>query len=796
MNNTDQQEIIRPVRSEYKTLVETIALSVGVTADNISELLESNEQLTRASTLIKGKPCTVKLNIEKDYPISLDSKKLGRVFELSGQSDRNKTTSLIYLATILGINWDETRPFLDKDDKVFHTASRIVVPSLARSQKANLRLTSTGFDLAISIAEGKATILLQDEKGQALPDCDNRVVSLASSEDWQEYRRLMAFICDVQFVGKSRDFIGQVSIEESKDLGNFCSYIATNKIAIKLSSLRNLPRDQVYGRTEKDLAQEISILTNRSTGLQKEIDGFNNEITNFQQLILSSQELISTYRKLEEIQTPDLAEVLHCLKREEMVRDQDKERENLEKNIINVENDLMIVQDDLAQVEPLFNKIIFDLDALKSKIANELKNLSALSGYAAQVLSGIAAKNYDALLAFCSYAQVDDEVINLLDGILKASKEFSKGLVIPIKTLDDNRIKLVELEQSWSEARLIALDIQRLNPELKNAYSAFNAAGLSSGQDVHKLESSVETIQLRIKDKERLLKEFTNNLKIIKETIQSLLGSENLLELKERRVQYTQLLLPNQKDLLERVEQLSEAVGFTDPWQLNLSELQDFIREWSNKIQLLENSKAEKEETERIVRNHLIEMKRSSPRNDTGRLQIDALIDLQKILLLISNYLNEYRRKRERGQEESKLYTSAQFEQLKEQLGKNGKEVHQTLNRVIRKRCPVMYKNRAPGQKKIPVHDYDFLTGEQVVPDLQMGEWAGGGGDSAMTVFGLATKSSGSYIGTILLVDEFNDAETFKDTVCEDLAVLEHLAFAIFVNQDPEAFAVSFEVIK
>ncbi len=65
-----------------------------------------------------------------------------------------------------------------------------------------------------------------------------------------------------------------------------------------------------------------------------------------------------------------------------------------------------------------------------------------------------------------------------------------------------------------------------------------------------------------------------------------------------------------------------------------------------------------------------------------------------------------------------------------------------------------------------------------------------------MTVLGLASRATGSFLGTILLVDEFNDAETFKTVVCQDIAALDQLAFAIFVKQDPNLAIPRFEVLK
>jgi hypothetical protein len=158
----------------------------------------------------------------------------------------------------------------------------------------------------------------------------------------------------------------------------------------------------------------------------------------------------------------------------------------------------------------------------------------------------------------------------------------------------------------------------------------------------------------------------------------------------------------------------------------------------------------------------------------------------------IIDYLDQFRRQREK----SPTYEEHHFEQLKARLGDHLEKVRGTLNLVLRRRCPHMYKNRAGGLEKLQVQDYDFLTGQQTVTELQKGEWAGGGGDSAMTVVGLASRSTGSLLGTVLLVDEFNDAETFKTVVCQDIAALDQVAFAIFVKQDPTLPAPGLEVMK
>jgi len=391
---------------------------------------------------------------------------------------------------------------------------------------------------------------------------------------------------------------------------------------------------------------------------------------------------------------------------------------------------------------------------------------------------------------------VSNETISLLESILKATEPFSKGLVIPLESANGPGIKLLDLEKDLSVASSRAMDIQRLNPELTAAYEAFQDAHILSVLEFRRRESDVDTARAIVREKERMLEECRNELKVINETIHSLLGQEDFKSLKARGDQLRQSLPNDNKEMLERVEQLSNHIGYNYPWQFNLSELQAMIREWYAKTQELEGVKTDKEKVELQLNERLADLRKSSLREDTGPSQLDALRELQRILQLIDNYLQEFRRRRERGLEAARLYSSSQIDQLKEQLSAYGDAVHQTLNRVICIRCPVMYKNRASGLVRLPVQDYDFLSGQQFVSELQPGEWAGGGGDSAMTVHGLASRSSGSYIGTVLLVDEFNDAETFKKIVFDDLAVLDQLAFAVFVRQSPISKAPSFEVMK
>ena len=429
MPTEELSEIPRPIRDDYARLLTDIAISEGVAPEIIAELLKV-KQGTGISIFARGKPTTVKLSVDREFPIILDTKRGGRVFELAGQSDRNKTTSLIYMATILGINWDQTRPFLDRDDKVYNIATQRVRLDLSRGQNAELRLASKAYELSITVADSCATVSLLDENRHFTPGFNSTCISLASLEDWQRYRELMMSICDVQFVGKSRDFIGQVSIEESKDLSQFCEIVLDRAGRVR-SYLQNQP--QTYSRTEQELKTEIAQMTKRRADMKKEIDELNQQIEIIENFIRDIQKLLATYRELEDTQNSEVQEALRRLKLEEAVRDQDKKLQEYERSIQDMERELEDALQQLSQQEPRFTSVMSSLEDLRVKISGELKDISALNSLCSQVLRGIANKDYNPMFTFCNFAQVDNNVITLLDSILEATRPFSKGLVIPFK---------------------------------------------------------------------------------------------------------------------------------------------------------------------------------------------------------------------------------------------------------------------------------------------------------------------------------------------------------------------------
>ncbi len=784
-------EFVRLPREEYIMLLQDIALDAGIVSENIEQLLKTTRRGVH-DHLTRGGPTHIKLSVEKEFAIELDSHTMGRVFELSGPSDRNKTTGLIYLATICGIDWEATKQFLDKDNKVYNTATQIVIPALARGQKAYCELNSQDYDVSVLIEQGQASISVRDSFNNSSQKATTRTVSVQTVQDWAEYRKFMSEICDAQFVGKSRDFVGQVTLEESKDLQALCVGVST-RIGLLLQHLEQLSQDQKSYLTRQERDANIRTTEGTLRQLQDEIGDIDRDIRNTRQLIQSIDELMTLRTTLDNDSNAQVVEVLKVLMQAEVAQEQVKRKQELERQVQVLDRDLARVRQQFAEQAPLVDAVNQAVQSLSHKIVARLKDLTSITSQGTDTLRAIASKDYDQIISFCQYALVTRESIDLLETILSATADFNKNIVIPHESAEGRTIRLGDLEKQWRSSMTASIATQALHPEILATYNSLQAGQIQSSQDMRRLESAVETLRGLVQDKERLLGQHRSALENIQTMLQSLLGGDDLEGYIAHGEQLKEALPPNQLEKITRVEQLSHAIGYYRPWQRDPSTLQELRREYNTQLHQATEYKEDKERIYAQYREYLTQLQQAEVRSDDARPQSSALEDFQYVVDTIQDYLKEYQRRRETIHG---LTSDTRLNDLANRLGENREKVHRTLNQVIRQRCPVMYKNRGKGPVRLNVETYDFLTGDKNVPDLQSGEWTGGGGDSAMTVLGLATRASGSRLGTILLVDEFNDAETFKDVVCTDIAKLEQLAFAIFVRHDPQVANAIFRKIR
>lgn len=176
--------------------------------------------------------------------------------------------------------------------------------------------------------------------------------------------------------------------------------------------------------------------------------------------------------------------------------------------------------------------------------------------------------------------------------------------------------------------------------------------------------------------------------------------------------------------------------------------------------------------------------------------RIDSMKKFRDFLLSIDEYVFNKRQafeKRYIGRESEKYENEAAMNQAR--MGSRFEDVISLINNRIQSRCPFAFVN-LKGVEKKPVIAFDFLNEDFEVEGLPSGGKTHGGITSSMTVYGLATRKTGTEFGSVLLVDEWGDVGVYKPYVFNELAKIPQLSFSVFVDVDEDANETEFSPLK
>ena len=179
---------------------------------------------------------------------------------------------------------------------------------------------------------------------------------------------------------------------------------------------------------------------------------------------------------------------------------------------------------------------------------------------------------------------------------------------------------------------------------------------------------------------------------------------------------------------------------------------------------------------------------------ETFLIRIESLANVQTVLANIDEFFTNKRSAYERRNLDAGSEDYEKLAKMNEHnLGEWFDKVIDLINERIKARCPFAFINM-DGVQKATVKSFDFLQEDFEVEGLPDGAKRHGGITSGMTVYGLATKKSGSTFGSVLLVDEWGDVGIYKDYIFEALSEIPQLSFSIFVDVDENAKSTNFEV--
>ncbi len=726
------------------------------------------------STAILGGETFISLDVAKDdYPIHWENK--GKIFEIVGTNMRNKTTTLIYISTLLGFDWAAAEPYIE--DKKLIKQSKVIMKEISSGVSATLVIDNSNYRFEVIVKDSIANVVRWDKLNQGhLPLQD---ISLSSELDWKEYRGKLENFFDVQVVGVGRNFVTQVGHEEASNLALFCE--EANKYITHYTQLLNSKKPKISPKLLlsqiNDLKQKIIEVTNESKQLN---DLLNITKVNHSQLEKEHEKIVSILAK-DEVQTflklalekTNIEQIFEKIRVKRLELQQlEEQQKDYEDIIIKQTKDFDILHTEIAilkdSIESIKSNLIVPESIIKDFISaldnNDITRIRLLGD-----LLWVDDKTYEAHRALANYSFSGISLKTKLLGIEVFSEK--------IHNLSELKHKMEQSETTTQELSKLTGNFERLFAQLNKLkfntteeyFSDINGMnGLSN--IVEELQEQIRTTKLEIDQLERAYKDKS--------------GQYGEIDVMRKKYDAAYVLVSDED--LAYLEEVCGNYNLTLDFSLQI-ELEKII---SSKHSLMKETSLKIADLRRAIEQ--LRHRRKKLEQEYNAMEVGGDIEVRTVPLMktkdllgnISEYFTHKRRYFESNDANILTKLEKEITSNEQNLGNDFEMVIKLINERIKDRCPFAFVNTDTGIEKREVLGYDFLNSDFFVEGLPETSKFHGGITSSMTVYGLATKRTGAELGSILLVDEWGDVGVYKDYVYQALCGIDYLTTAIFVDVD------------
>lgn len=773
------------VQPKYWELMKQLGQATGVDEQDIQAVLGSFP--SRSPAALSKQQTRFELHVEKHFPIDVTAN--SRIIEMAGPSNRNKTTTLVYTATLLGIDWEKVSTFIDSKNVLQAAAN--VRKAIEGGQNSSLKLSNDFYELTVKTASGQIMAWLEEKAtGAYMFDLDGTPFTLRHDTDWARYRTSVRQACDVQMVGKGRNFVVQVGLEEGHALSEYASGLFKRTSQLRQDLQRQAQDSPTV--SEEDLVRMIERENNAITLLGTQLNlAREKRATN----ISKAQDLEALANLLGEILAGEGTErYLNLSSAMETLQDYEHQVASLVSKVTDLQRDITEFEQSLSEGQ----HTLAIVDSACSLLSREVSRLAETSPSIADLLSSIgnAARRQD-LTQISSLAEpvlsLTPDSGDVFPTILKRDRwsDTSEGTaLLPLQVSGTTITSVSDLKRFFDAQATRVADALLLRPLLESFYSSISAATAKTTEALVELRSQCDALKIGQATRHSNLSDLQAQLGTVRQSIESTsrpFGSPSGLADALRSAKDNLSLDIARK--MDAAESMAAQVGFPLLWgkrdvSLELQEELVKAKQTANQgADEVQQMTASIRDARRRMSTYQEMLRNPSTLIRERNRRIATLGPWQQIMRDIANYF----RARRLAFESAKDAERAEQEQLATEaragLGSNFTLVMDTLNQLIKERSPFCYVNRnEPVQLR--VKSYDFLSERVLVEDddQAVDESTSGGGETSMTVRGLASRITGAPLGNVLLVDEFGDAPTFKDMVFDDLKQLDELGMAFFVD--------------
>lgn len=773
------------VYPEYIELLKKVALECQINQEDLSCIMENilinNENDYQNSGNVK-----YTLKVDDEYPINWEGM-TGKVFEIIGPNMRNKTLTLVYTATLLGLDWFSIAPYID--DKKLIAQSEFVKSLLSHGKvKTSLIIENDLYILEIVIENSLANGSLWEKKNHERLMFFERL-PLYEEKDWEEYRKKLSCLFDIQVVAKGRNFIAQVGFEEATNFANFCKNVAT--IISDYNKYLNAQAPKMAPETIdtqiNELNKRLKIQVSQRENIRQNIIEVKSKIEYLSKQIIELEKIVSEHKIFELMNLKNKFDSLENLSRE--INEEKKELESILVLVKNNEESFFYNSNLIASLLELCEELLKKFLGIK-------ENINIPKSILEKIEIVLKDKDIDGFLSFIELFDVDAKTI-------MAHKELGNynppevslntkiiGLKIfdyEVKNLGDFRKRMIECAEDANILYSLNEIFNKIKKVLKSLYIEKRGDYSRIVNDLNDMKQFIDEGKLKIKELEKSINDKQTKFSLSLKPYSSIEDIKEYMDVLENEVNFDNVL------------KLQELIDLYDlPGDENIVELlHQKVCNLQNEIKDLTEKESD---IERQIQSLKFELAQKTKERSNAvskeeyYIRIKNLSDLYDFLKDSCEYFTH-----KRLAYEIRNTTGANNEEYLNEAGCNEKNlgerfplIIQLINERIKNRCPFAFVNIENVQKK-NVISFDFLNEDFEVEDLPQGAKRHGGITSCMTVYGLATKKTDSKFGSILLVDEWGDVGVYKNYLFEALEKIPQLAFSIFVDVDENKKECTFE---
>lgn len=731
------------------------------------------------------RPSLIKLSVAEGRPIEISEK--GPVIEVVGDNQIGKTTALLYLANLLGYDFFDKNNIEFLGDENLVDQGQEIFSKLAKGMKASLEIVAKPHKLSVNAQNGwiEVTVFKGSEKVFFQP-FEVGAMSKALMTSFKPY-------INVYFISKGRNFDRQLLMDICMEMG-----VYVEKFRERASNLDNILRAKFDSMSRVAAVGEGVDLDARRSQIQNERSqlevGKQTLAADLAQRKLKLEAVDKLTILLPNVEKKNLFKIskkIYGLKnnyaklnqRLSILQESRNNRKDAEKTAKSLSDELEILNKDLDEKNSVLKSIDKLVEEATSLIEGKIGEfLDESEAY--RVLRILRNNEFEIIRNERASAELDAG--KAIEDLYKTAKKWNPS----IKITDELGGSMEALQASFESARKIILDRNLVKTITDELFKTLEDKTIASHEKYESLQSEVQTIRGkmtmtqasldRVKDdrtesqkleEKNLFEKTKTEIQALKEKIEKLV--------KER----TETKWESEK-LLTELEEFALSIRGDDPgsiifaldWTDEILTLKNQLtletQEVGSELEIRENQIRELNNEENSIMNILTnpEFEGLSKRRDS----IDVFMGITQTL---TNVLNDCTCLTEQTGMNEELISLSRHNITP--------EVNKVINETFKEKCENYFRKVNETDFSIEaIKDFDFIKRVFTCDDRKQNIGSlSGGTASVMTVLSLASRVASTQLGTILLVDEFNDVVgTLRNETYKRLKEKENLSFAFFAS--------------